>query len=512
MHLVIVHYHLNPGGVTSVIQGHIRALATLPETEQPESVHVLFDGHRDGWSRSLESEIGTLPVELHPIPELGYDRQMGLRSDAITHRILSVFLDQQLPLNETVVHIHNHGLGKNASLPETVHSLAARGCRILLQIHDFAEDFRPANYHHMANHLGGIEQVPRRLYPQAPQIHYAVLNHRDYAVLERAAVPVNQLHWIPNPIREFVDLPDAGQARRSFLSHFRLDDVHQLLLYPVRAIRRKNLGEAIAWSMAVRDQNSFVAVTLAPRNPVEGPVYQHWMKLTRNIEAPLLFEAGGEDGLGYLVNIAAADWYLSTSVAEGFGMVFLEAWLAQRPLAGRNLSEITSDFEAVGVEFPTMADVFNVPWEWVNRDQQLAKLQQRFDTAVESYGMIDSAPMADAPHLAGDHVDFACLDLAAQTEVIRRLADREACQHLRSLNPIIDQVREGAEAQQPTVAANYQTVVDHFGLRACGLRLYDIYSKLLSEELSPEISFAANADSVLADFLQPQRFHPIRTE
>ena len=40
----------------------------------------------------------------------------------------------------------------------------------------------------------------------------------------------------------------------------------------------------------------------------------------------------------------------ATSLAEGFGMVFLESWLAECPLLGRDLPEITRDFvEAGGV-------------------------------------------------------------------------------------------------------------------------------------------------------------------
>ena len=46
---------------------------------------------------------------------------------------------------------------------------------------------------------------------------------------------------------------------------------------------------------------------------------------------------GAPGGLEFFENLAAADAVATTSLAEGFGMVFLEAWLAGRPLVGRDL-------------------------------------------------------------------------------------------------------------------------------------------------------------------------------
>ena len=42
--------------------------------------------------------------------------------------------------------------------------------------------------------------------------------------------------------------------------------------------------------------------------------------------------------------MASAHRLVTTSVAEGFGLAFLEPWLFGKGLLGRNLPEITVDF------------------------------------------------------------------------------------------------------------------------------------------------------------------------
>ena len=41
---------------------------------------------------------------------------------------------------------------------------------------------------------------------------------------------------------------------------------------------------------------------------------------------------------------------VSTSVAEGFGLGFLEPWTFDKGLCGRNIPEITNDFSDLGIE------------------------------------------------------------------------------------------------------------------------------------------------------------------
>jgi hypothetical protein len=128
-----------------------------------------------------------------------------------------------------VWHIHNHSLGKNPALTQEVSNLAMAGQKILLQIHDFAEDGRPDNYRNLG-------KLKNRLYPIAPHIHYAALNKRDDRFLLAAGIPKSNLHLLPNSVSP---LPPTQSLKPKAQS---------LFVYPCRAIRRKNLGELLLWS------------------------------------------------------------------------------------------------------------------------------------------------------------------------------------------------------------------------------------------------------------------------
>ena len=85
-----------------------------------------------------------------------------------------------------------------------VRTLAERGHGLLLHLHDFAEDGRPANYEAMRKNLADLS----RIYPIGQRIRYAALNQRDASFLMEAGLPSKQLTFLPNPIRP----PLKGQA------------------------------------------------------------------------------------------------------------------------------------------------------------------------------------------------------------------------------------------------------------------------------------------------------------
>ena len=275
-----------------------------------------------------------------------------------------------------MVHIHNHALGKNAALPPVVARLAADGFALLLQIHDFSEDFRPDDYRGLAESLArdDVGRLPERLYPQGAAVHYAVLNGRDFEILSRAGVPGRRLHTLPNPVCDFVGLPDRPTARSRLCSQWGVDEGDRYVVYPVRGIRRKNLGELLLWA-AAHPQGTRFAISLPPINPREQPRYASWRQLAGELRLPVLFEVGGAGGLDLGDHLAAADAAISTSVAEGFGMVFLETWLAGLPLIGRDLPEITADFMAAGLRWDGLAPALNVPLDWVGRQEFAARCE-----------------------------------------------------------------------------------------------------------------------------------------
>src|SRR5690606_9606678 len=132
-------------------------------------------------------------------------------------------------------------------------------------------------------------------------------------------------------------------------------------------------GEVLLWSALGKD-NAFFAVSLPTLNPAEQTQYRKWKQMASDLQLPFIFELGAQGGLEFRESLGAADRILTTSLAEGFGMVFLEAWLAGRPLVGRDLPEITGDFKEAGLDLQALHPVLQVPAELVDRRHLLDQL------------------------------------------------------------------------------------------------------------------------------------------
>lgn len=309
------------------------------EPDDPWQVALLFGGGRRGWDKDLPAKLKAIRLSLHKLPALNYDERRGKPgagpAESLADQLAGLLGRIGFTPQDSVVHVHNHTLGKNVALPSGLARLAGDGYPLLLQIHDFAEDFRPANYGHLRDSFCRQEHVDlaAALYPQAPHIHYAVLNGRDYDILQAAGVAAGRLHLLPNPVPEMDHLPQAPEARRRLAERFDVAEHQRFVLYPVRCIRRKNLGEALLYS-ALAPPDTVFGLTLPPLNPAEVPIYESWKELAAELDLPCRFGVGTPGALTFAENLAAADLILTTSLAEGFGMVFLESWLAGRPLLG----------------------------------------------------------------------------------------------------------------------------------------------------------------------------------
>jgi glycosyltransferase involved in cell wall biosynthesis len=518
MQLAIVHYHLNRGGVTQVIQNHLRALAAA-EQGGIERVVILFGGRKEAWPQGGVSGAEGIELRLCPLPELEYDEGRTPAADRLARAVADALIAEGASPDSCVLHIHNHSLGKNVSLPGAITILAGNGWRSLLHVHDFAEDFRPDNYQRLADALAPDcpEELPGQLYPQASRIHYAVLNGRDYRLFEKAGVPANRLHSLPNPVAPFGELPDRGGARAKLADKFGVGEACKFLLYPVRGIRRKNIGEALLWSLLPPGEVR-VGITLSPLNPVERRTYQRWAELAAKLNLPSLFGVGDPGGLGFTENLAASDVILTTSVAEGFGMVFLECWLAGRALVGRDLPEITSDFEAAGATFNELNDELLVPIDWVGLDRFRDAVAQTFLSVAASYGVAAMPPAdlsAAIDNLVNDgSVDFALLSVALQRQVIERLGGSPAnIDVLRRINPWIESsVADVDGLRSEQVGRNAAIVGEHYSLAACGQRLASVYKNVMRAKPSAAIEPLAHGETILHTLLHPSRLNPIRVE
>ncbi len=486
MQIAILHYHLQTGGVTRVIE---------------QTCRVLLDGGHQVVVISGEPPAVALPhgTRFALVPALSYEEHRPpLDGDALADALLAA-AREALGTDPDLWHVHNHCLGKNLALPAALGVLLRQGRHLLLQPHDFAEDGRPALYKRLLARAaaGDPGRLSALLYPLAPQVHYAVLNGRDRAFLARAGVADERLHLLPNPVS--LDLPALARERPANP----LGD-RRLWLYPTRAIRRKNLGELLLWA-AASDGEDLFAATRAPENPAEQPRYKAWAHLAEALKLPVALGVG-EGSRDFPTLLASAHALVTTSIAEGFGLAFLEPWLLARPLTGRNLPEITVDFRAADVDLSGLYDRLMIPLDWIDQAELRRTLERTLAEVMQAYGRspeVDTAERLWQALTGSGQIDFGRLDEPAQARVIRRLHDSPEL--AGALTPTTL-----ALTPNDVIAGNRRVVQQVYSPAGYGNRLQAIYHGLLAETPAAEPA-AADADTLLDCFLQPERLCLLRS-
>ncbi len=303
-------------------------------------------------------------------------------------------------------------------------------------------------------------------------------------------------------------------ARDRLETQFGVQDSERYILYPVRGIRRKNIGEFVLWAEVLREHAVTLGVTLTPLNPVEKAYFDSWKDYAHQHALPCIFGTGDETGLSFAENMAASDAILTTSVAEGFGMVFLESWLAGRPLLGRNLPTVTADFKDQGVEFPTLYDACEVKVDWFDYEryqtqfrETVLELSKSYERETPSSSEIQAAI---ASHVRDDWIDFGDLDELMQKQVIDAIREDTKIRHefqTRHARKI-----ESFRHTQPDafVEANASRVRTAYGLQASGRKLVGIYQTVMSSEPAGSIEHL-DVDTVLNQFLDYRHLRLIRT-
>lgn len=512
VNIVILHCHYERGGVTQVVENHVRWLRDCDHVDRI----VLVSGER---SSGLSPD--TLASVTHvAADDFDYDTQppSADESERRAGRMARHLADQLgglgLTRDDSVLHWHNHSLGKNTAAPAAIRQMAQQRWRFLLQIHDFAEDNRPDNYQRLiaASGANNKAEIDCYLYPTASQIHYATLTRSDASVLAQLGIPIPRTHCLPNSV-----LPPAGEqsGKEAALVKVRramkLPDDARWCLYPVRGIRRKNVGEFLMLSRWT-SPNQFAGLTLQPATPVERRSYCRWMQLADEVAPRAVFDASGDRDVTFADNIAASDFIVSTSVAEGFGMAFLEPWLMHREVIARRLPTVTDDFEQSGVKLPKFYDTMPIPGsgDWVH------------DCLTESSHALKEAwsdlPEQFRPRLevgasgGGDSIDFAALTPQRQTDVLRRVAQDsgfEAAAKERS-SQLVQFMSQPPDPQ--LLHRNADVVRRQYSPEQSGGKLIAIYQELIAAADDSAVAPPRDAGRGIDLIHDARPFFPCRTE
>jgi len=309
---LFVHYHLRPGGVTRVLQEQTaeffrRGIPFLTISAGPAS--AVMGEHRE-------------------IPWLDYAMDAAGSEEYLKQSLDTIVRDLPRP---HIWHIHNPTLGCHPTMAALVDELARANERLILHIHDFAEDARLEN-------LRRLQQGPP-WFPCGERIHYVVLTKRDHDILCRAGLPEENITILGNPVTPH-PLPVSARDKPT-------------VLYPTRAITRKNIGEMLLLATLAPAGTSF-ATTLSPAASRYQEEYQHWQDTARELDLPVSWAIAETQDRPLAELIAQSTHLLSTSTQEGFGMAFLESIAWQRPLIGRAIPHIQENLARYGIDHPLL--------------------------------------------------------------------------------------------------------------------------------------------------------------
>ena len=186
----------------------------------------------------------------------------------------------------------------------------------------------------------------------SPSICHVAINHADAAVLEKHFPGL--AGWLPNPVEPAAPPPAARvQAARAWLRQ-QLGEDAPVWLLPCRLLRRKNIAEALLLTRWLRPEAWLVttggvssAEEQAYADALAAAAQTHGWRLRLGI---LQGDESQKPSVPEL--LAASEAVLLTSLQEGFGLPYLEAAAARRPLVARELPNIAPDLAKFGFKFP----------------------------------------------------------------------------------------------------------------------------------------------------------------
>ena len=458
--IAFIHYHLKTGGVTTVLRQQVESILDACDL-------LVLSG---------ESPESTFPCDVAHIPGLGYDiygRNFMDPERVATAIIKAIHLKWKDGCD--LVHIHNPTLKKNANFLKILNLLKESGLKLFLQIHDFAEDGRPLSY------FAGEEYIE--------DCHYGVINSRDYNILLKTGLKKEGLHKIFNTITPF---------------HFNTKNIipKNYILYPIRAIRRKNIGEAILLSLFFKN-NAPLVITLPPNSPADINSYEAWKKFVIENHLNIIFEAGLTHEFSDLV--LSSDFFITTSITEGFGFSFLEPWTAKKNLWGRKLPDICQDFEQNSIQLNHLYTRLDVPTEWVDNDVLfetwkfcIQKVSAMFGTTKDDISIKTAYEKATTD----DVIDFGLLNEPFQKKIISSvLAGIANRKKLIRLNPFLSNPGSVSNKDE-LIQNNREAVLFNYSQPKYKERLMDIYTKVVRDNVCQKV----DKKILLSEFLNLNNF------
>jgi len=454
MRLIVFHYHLRPGGVRRIIE-----LATAPILKQFKGAigQVVFatgEAQDAQWNESFKKKLQGTPVVFLIEPALGYLSEQRTTSRAVSRRIRAV-LERLLPAtqsDDTIVWAHNLGIARNIVLTrEWVRICRLRDIPLIAHHHDWWFDNRWLRWQEMRRFgIRTLADAARVVFPESPKVLHLTINQADSRILQKHLG--SRVAWLPNLTeRSARPAPDRIRAASQWLQGKLGADGGPVWLLPCRLLRRKNVAEALllarwlrpeAWLVTTGNVSS--AEESAYARKLEAAAQKHHWRLRLGV---LGGDAAGQPSVAEL--LGACECVMLTSIQEGFGLPYIEAAAAGRPLIARSLPNIAPDMKRFGFQFPQYYDEVFIPPELFDWDAEVRRQKRLFQAWKRllpgAWRKAATAPVVLDCAQAPAPVPFSRLTLTAQLEVLARpvLESRDRC---AALNPFLALWRERAAA------------------------------------------------------------------
>lgn len=517
--LVIVHHHFRPGGVRRVIElATPHLVAYWPE---PIRKVVLAAGEEPeaAWLRSFRSKLRGARVTLVVQPSFGYRSELGRTAPNLSQGVAAgiAALVRAAGGEDCLIWAHNLGLGRNLELArELARACHRRGIPLVAHHHDWWFENR---WHHFAASRGPgfrtLAGVANAVLPASTHISHAAINRADAAVLRRHFH--NQAGWLPNPVSPPARVsPKRVAAVRAWLRR-ELNEEAPIWLLPCRLLRRKNIAEALLLSRWLRPE-AWLITTGGSSSAEEAAYARALHDAARKGRWRLrLGILQGDQNAKWSVPelLAASEAVLLTSLQEGFGLPYLEAAAAQRPLVARELPNIAPDLARFGFTFPQSYREIRVDpalFDWRSEQQRQARAFVQWKRLMPAAAArLVAKPAVLAAGKEPRPVPFSRLTLAAQLEVLAQPVQRSWERCLR-LNPFLKLWRQRAAAGTLQISPWPPQAQQWLGGRAYARRFLSLVPPRRGGAPRPGAGQAAQADflrqKLRANYLYPLLWSP----
>jgi glycosyltransferase involved in cell wall biosynthesis len=502
--LIVVHFHLRPGGIRRIIEQGTPYL--VQESPHKISSVVLAAGEPADrrWRGNFARRLCGVCIEDFIVPSFGYfseQRSAPAKLRAQIREALARLLHGANASN-TLVWAHNLGIGRNALLSQELPAACARrGVTLVEHHHDWWFDNRWLRWPEL-NRSGvrNTAATARTVFPTHPTTRHLAINSSDAAILTRHFA--KHAGWLPNLTERGTprSKESVRETQRWLAGKVGRSDA-PVWLVPCRLLRRKNIAEALLLTRWLRP-GAWLVIAGNASSADEVSYMQKLRAAARRHSWPLRIGvlAGAERRNPSMPQLlAACEAVLLTSLQEGFGLPFLEAVAAGRPLIARALPNISHDLARFGFHFAQIYEALLVTpdlFDWESERRRQKRIFGRWLRQLPAgIGHMTGTPAllaAAAPAL----VPFSRLTLTAQLEVLAA-SPAVSWRKCLPLNPWLADWRERA-AHGKLRATRWPASADQWlGGKAYGRRFW----KLIAAETPKPVAISA-ASAAQEDFFR----------